>query len=111
MLSVEDKRKNRKIEHASWALFLMFFGLMFIVDEKIIPDGAWMMGIGALLVLLNILRYTQSLPLSHFTSGLGVILIIFGIGDYASYDIPKGALIIFIIGAFLLGNVLFKEKR
>jgi hypothetical protein len=110
MLTAEDKKKNRRIEHATWAIFLMFFGLMFIVDEKYIPDGAWMMGIGILLILLNGIRYLQTLPISHFTAGLGVVLIILGAGDYASYNVPTGALVIFVIGAFLLGNVLIKEK-
>ena len=110
MLTAEDKKKNRRIEHATWAIFLMFFGLMFILDEKYIPDGAWMLGIGILLILLNVLRYVQTLPISHFTAALGVLLMILGVGDYASYKVPTGALIVFIIGAFLLGNVLIKEK-
>lgn len=110
MLTAEARGKNRRIEHATWAIFLMFFGLMFIIDEKHIPNGAWMMGIGLLLLLLNALRHIQTLPISHFTSGLGVLLILLGVGDYASYKVPTGALIVFIIGAFLLGNVIQKRE-
>jgi hypothetical protein len=111
MLSKEQRTLNRRIESASWALFLIFVGLMLLIDEARVPKGAWMIGIGGILLALNVMRVIQTLPLSSFSTGVGVFLVILGTADYASYSLDKGPLVLLLVGIFLRGRVLKGDTR
>ena len=64
---------NKRLETISWGLFLVMFGGLKLVPASIVPEGAWLLGAGLIMLGLNLARYLNAIPISGFTTVLGVI--------------------------------------
>jgi hypothetical protein len=83
-------------------LFLIMIGGFLLVPSGQLPEGSWLIGIGVILLGLNVVRYLNGIRMSTVTMILGAIAVIAGLGDFAGVNVPVGPLLIILIGAAII---------
>jgi hypothetical protein len=101
---------SKRLDEVGWGLFfLMAGGLMLIPDERL-PHGTWMIGMGVILLGLNVVRYLNHIRVNVFTAALGVLALAVGLGGFFGMQLPFFALFLLLIGASLCFKALFGLK-
>ncbi len=82
---------NLRLIKLSWALFFILIGASWILESiyKLESTQKWALvyaGTGAILLLLNLLRFIFKIPISRFTTGLGVLGVFMGVVNYNAPD-------------------------
>ncbi|MDX1614161.1 MAG: hypothetical protein R3300_07605 [Candidatus Promineifilaceae bacterium] len=62
------------------------------------------MGVGLIVLGLNVARYENRIRMSGFTIGLGIIALLTGVGDRRGVDVPVLPILLILIGA----NIVLK---
>jgi hypothetical protein len=102
---------NKRLETAAWGAFLILLGGFMFVPDEIIRGGWWSIGIGAIMLGLNAARYFNGLRMSGFTTFLGVLSLIGGVLEVIGlYDLD-GAILLIILGAYLLVKPYFDRRQ
>jgi hypothetical protein len=101
---------NLRLIKLSWALFFILIGASWILESlyKLDNTQKWALiyaGSGGILLFLNLLRFIFKIPVSRFTTGLGVLGVLTGVLNYIAPDsISIWAAAVLIIGfSMLLG--------
>jgi hypothetical protein len=97
-----QEKRDKRFEHIAWGLFLIMIGGLWIVPDRMIPEGAWLVGAGAIMLGLNAARYVSGIRMSTFSIVLGVFALAAGISDMAGVELPVLALIVVLCGATIV---------
>jgi hypothetical protein len=100
--NVEKAALNKRLETVFWGLFLIMLGGWGLIPDEVIPKGSWSIGVGFLLLGLNLARYLNGIRMSGFTTILGVLALLGGIGDMLGWADLNGAVLLIILGAYLI---------
>lgn len=107
---VQDARKiklNQRLESVGWALFLIMIGGLGLVPEEQVPEGTWLIGIGLIMLGLNVARRLNDIEPSGFTIVLGVIALLAGTGDFLGVDLPVFPILLILLGAQIIYKAFF----
>ena len=107
----EKAALNKRLETVFWGLFLIMLGGWGLIPDEVIPKGSWSIGVGLLLLGLNLMRYLNGIRMSGFTTILGVLALLGGIGDMLGWADLNGAVVLIILGAYLILKPWFEERR
>ena len=107
---LEKRALNKRLESAAWGLFLVMLGLLWLVPEEMVPQDAWLLGAGLILLGLNAIRYVKGIRPSGFTVFLGVIGVLLGIGGLLGVELPVFPIVIILIGLNLVWGTVFRKK-
>ena len=107
----EKAALNKRLETVFWGLFLIMLGGWALIPAATIPKGAWSIGVGLIMLGLNIARYLSHIRMSGFTTVLGILAVVGGIAEYLGWDSLNGALILIILGAYLILKPWFDKQR
>lgn len=107
----EKAALNKRFETIFWGLFLIMLGGWALIPDETIPKGAWSIGVGLLLLGLNAVRYFNGIRMSGFTTVLGILSLIGGVGDMLGWADLGGAFLLIILGAYLILKPWFEEKK
>lgn len=102
---------NKRLETVAWGAFLIMLGGFMFVPEEIIKGGWWSIGVGLIFLGLNGARYFSGLRMSGFTTFLGLISVIGGVLDLIGMEGVNGAVLIIVLGAYLLFKPYFEKRR
>lgn len=102
---------NKRLESVFWGLFLIMLGGWALIPAATIPKGAWSVGVGLIMLGLNAARYLNGIRMSGFTTVLGILAVVGGVAEYLGWDSLNGALILIILGAYLIIKPWFDEKK
>ena len=102
---------NKRLESAFWGLFLIMLGGWALIPAATIPKGAWSIGVGLIMLGLNAARYLNRIRMSGFTTVLGILAVVGGVAEYLGWDSLNGALILIILGAYLIIKPWFEKQR
>ena len=110
---IDDQKSalNKRLENGAWGLFLIMLGGFMFVPEQIIRGGWWSIGVGLILLGLNVARYFNNLRMSGFTTFLGIISVIGGILDLAGLEGINGAILLIVLGSHLLLKPWFDKQQ
>jgi hypothetical protein len=100
---------NKRLENISWGLFLVMLGGLWLVPDQWIPEGSWLIGVGLIMLGLNLVRYVKGIKMSGFTLVLGAIAIFSGISDILQVDLPVFPILLILIGANILIRPLLEK--
>jgi len=101
-------RKNRSIDGLAWGALFIWWGLTLLIQ---FPAGIGLIGVGLILLGANAARYFQGIPLSGFTSTIGILALVWGGLELAGTVLPL-SLPVFPILLIVLGLlVLFGSRR
>ncbi len=102
----ETRLLNRRYETIAWGAFFILFGLTSLF--KSIPSGIGTVGVGIILLALNLARYGSRIPTSAFTITLGLIALVLGAVDVmrsllrVEIDLPLFPVLLIVIGVIWL---------
>ena len=111
---VQDSEKaalNKRLETMFWGLFLIMLGGWALIPEETIPKGAWSIGVGLLMLGLNATRYFSGIRMSGFTTVLGILALIGGVGDMLGWADLNGAFLLIILGVYLILKPWFDKNK
>jgi hypothetical protein len=104
---MDDARAlNRKYETIAWGAFFIWLGITNLFRG--LPEGVGAVGIGILLLGLNLARYVSKIPTSGLTIFLGALALVLGLFDLArvmlrlEIDLPFFPLLLIAIGVVWL---------
>jgi uncharacterized membrane protein len=107
----EKAALNKRLETIFWGVFLIMLGGWALIPSETVPKGAWSVAVGLLLLGLNAVRYFSKIRMSGFTTVLGILAILGGIGDMLGWADIDGAIILIILGAYLILKPWFEERK
>jgi hypothetical protein len=113
-MSVKDPEKvalNKRLETVFWGLFLIMLGGQWLLPKDTLPNGLWSIGVGLLLLGLNVARYFNHLRMSGFTTFLGILSLVGGIGEMIFKADLDGAILLIILGAYLILKPWFDQRQ
>lgn len=102
---------NKRLETIAWGLFLVMLGGFMFVPKNLAPDGLWSIGVGLIMLGLNVARYYNKIRMSGFTTVLGILSVIGGIVQLIGVKNLEGAFLLIILGAFLILKPWFDKRQ
>jgi len=106
----EKAALNKRIETVFWGLFLIMLGGQWLLPKDTLPNGLWSIGVGLLLLGLNAVRYFSKLKMSGFTTFLGILSVVGGIGEMIFKADLDGAILLIILGSILILKPWFDKQ-
>lgn len=113
VISPEEQEKralNKRLENAAWGLFLVMLGCIWLIPEERVPQDAWLLGAGVILLGLNAIRYLKGIRPSGFTLFLGALGVMLGIGGLLGVELPVIPILIILLGLSMVVGPLLKKK-
>jgi len=112
--AVQDPEKvalNKRLENIGWGLFLIMLGGFALVPDETVPKGLWSIGVGVIMLGLNVTRYFYKIKMSGFTMFLGVVSLVSGVLELFGNVEIEGAIFLIILGAYLLVKPWFDKRQ
>src|SRR5512135_1614228 len=97
---------NNKLETVAWAAFFIWWGVTELFQS--LPPGIGALGIGVILLGLNVARRRSGVPASGFTITLGILAIVLGGLEltgailHLPFELPVFAILLIVLGASML---------
>ena len=107
----EKASLNKRLEAIGWGLFLIMFGGFALVPSDVIRKGVWSIGVGIIMLGLNLARYLNGIKMSGFTTVLGVISLLSGVLQLAGVHNLEGPFLLIILGAYLLVKPWLEKRQ
>lgn len=107
----EKAALNKRLEMIGWGLFLIMLGGFSFVPHEMIPKGLWSIGVGVIMLGLNVTRYFYKVKLSGFTTFLGIISVLSGVVQLFGVGQSEGAFLLIILGAYLILKPWFDRRQ
>ncbi len=107
----EKAALNKRLEGIGWGLFLIMLGGFGLVPDETIPKGLWSIGVGVIMLGLNVTRYFYKIKMSGFTTVLGIIAVISGVLELMGMNDLSGAIFLIILGSYLLIKPWFDKRQ
>jgi hypothetical protein len=98
----EKAALNKRMEAVAWGLFLIMVCCRLLVPAAAVPKGVWSIGVGLIMLGLNLARYLTGIKLSGFTVFLGIVAIIGGILSLVGLPQIEGPIFLIVLGAYVL---------
>ena len=117
---MENKMGNvqtsyRNLDTIAWGAFFVWWGITNLVVS--LPKGVGAMGIGLIFLGLNIARSMKGIPVSGFTTILGILALVWGGLDLAGallslpFQMPAFAIIVIVLGVSLVAGQLIGRRN
>ncbi len=106
---------NRNFESIAWGALFIWWGITELIPS--LPDGTGAIGIGLILIGVNIARLLNGLPTSRFSSTLGILALVWGGLELAGvllslpFEIPIFAILLMVLGAIILAPELTGKRK
>jgi hypothetical protein len=97
-----QKAVSRRLDELAWALFLILIGAIWLLPAGTVPEGAWLVGAGIILLGINAVRSLKGIKMSGFAIVLGVVALVAGLGHLAGVKVPVFAILFILIGASII---------
>ena len=102
----DTRTMNKRYETVAWGAFFILLGLTSLIPG--LPSGMGTLGIGIILLGLNLARYLSRIPTSGFTIVIGILALLLGAADVLrellrlQVDLPLFPLLLILIGVIWL---------
>ncbi len=97
-----------RLDQIGWGVFLAMIGVIWLLPA--VPQGTWLIGTGALLLLLNLIRVRIGVPWSGISVMLGVLALAAGLGDLTGINLPLFPICLLLAGGTLILKPLVSAK-
>lgn len=102
---------NKRLETVGWGCFLIMLGGFSFVPDDVVPEGLWSIGVGLIMLGLNVARYHNGIKMSGFTTVLGVLSLISGVTQLFGLHSFEGPVLLIILGAYLIVKPWFEKRQ
>ena len=102
---------NKQFETIGWGCFLVMLGGFMFIPDTVVSKGFWSIGIGLIMLELNLARYMNKIRMSGFTTFLGILSLITGVIQLIGLVTDEGAILLIILGAYLIAKPWFDKRQ
>jgi hypothetical protein len=102
---------NKRLETIGWGLFLIMLGGFALVPQALIPKGLWSIGVGVIMLGLNVTRYFMDIKMSGFTTFLGLISLLSGATQLMGMHELDAPILLIVVGAYLIVKPWFDKRQ
>ncbi len=106
---------NRNFEAITWGAIFIWWGVTELVVS--LPHGVGAIGIGLILLGLNLARSLNGIPNSGFTTTVGILALVLGVLELASsvlhlsFDLPIFSILLIVLGLVVLARGLSGNRN
>jgi hypothetical protein len=99
---------NRRLEAIAWGAFFVWWGVTELFPA--LPGGIGAIGIGVILLSLNVTRSLNGIQSSGFTTTLGILALALGALELVQvvlrlpFELPVFAILLIVLGMIFLGR-------
>ncbi len=106
--SQEDREEaiSKRLDAIGWALFFIMMGCLWLVPKGNIPEATWLIGVGLIMLGINLARYLNGLKPIGFTLFLGILALGSGLFDLLGIDLPVFPILLILVGLNILRDKL-----
>ena len=104
-----DGQLDSRLHDVGWGLLLMLTGLLWLLPPDRVPEGAWLLGVAAILLGVNVVRYFRHIAISVFSVVLGLAALVAASSRAWRTDLPVLAICLLLIGASLVARPFFAK--
>ena len=105
-VSATNALLDRRLHDIGWGLLLMLTGMIWLVPAERVPEGAWLLGVAAILLGVNVVRYLKHITVSGFSLVHGFAMLLAASSRIWRTDVPVLATCLLVIGASLVAKPL-----
>ena len=106
-----DHSTAKKIDSTAWGLLLLMTGVLLLLPSRTVPEGAWLILAGVILLAASAVRYLTRLRVSAFVVALGLLAIAAGGSAIAGLDLPLLAAFLVLLGASIVMRSWFAHPE
>lgn len=110
MVNEEKAALNKRMETVAWGLFIIMLGGFSFIPKEMVPKGAWSVGIGLIMLGLNLARYLNKIKMSGFTTVLGIIAVVGGIVQLLGFHQLEDAILLILLGVYIIFKPFFDKR-
>jgi hypothetical protein len=103
---VRKKTLDQHLDSIGWGLFLIMLGGLWLVPEGWIPESAWLVGTGLIILGLAGVRYLNDIKVSGFWLVVGVLALGSGVSDFVGLELPVFPILLIIVGAATIYRIV-----
>jgi hypothetical protein len=111
VIDEEKAALNKRLETIGWGSFLVMLGGFALVPHEIVPKGAWSIGVGVIMLGLNVARYFNNIKMSGFTTFLGVVSLVSGVLQLLGVHSLEGPILLIVLGLYLVVKPWFEKRQ
>ncbi len=106
---------NRNFEAIAWGALFIWWGITELVHS--LPEGSGALGIGLILIGVNVARWFSGVSISRFSLTLGILALLWGglelVGVLLSlpFELPIFAILLIALGLIVLGSELMGKQN
>jgi hypothetical protein len=105
-----DIALDQRLETLFWGLLFILVGSIWLIPDAQVPEGTWLIGIGLVLLVPNVVRYFSSIAVRVLPSVLGVFALVAGLLAFFGVEIPLISLTLIVIGAGIILKLLLTGR-
>jgi hypothetical protein len=102
---------NKRLETIGWGLFLVMLGGFALVPHELVAKGLWSIGVGVIMLGLNVTRYVYKIKMSGFTTFLGIISLLSGATQLMGVNNLDAPILLIVLGAYLIVKPWVEKRR
>jgi hypothetical protein len=106
----ENRQFAKRLEELALALFLVMTGALWLAPAAWVPEGAWLAGVGLILLGLNGARRLHGLPLSGFGIVAGAAALLAGSGRILGFEHLFVPVLLIGLGTAMIGRAIVGKK-
>ena len=114
MEDTKSSKLNGMLEAVAWGSLLVWWGVTELLSA--LPSGTGAIGVGLILVGINIVRWLNDVAIRLWSTMLGILALVWGglalTGSLLrpSFEMPTFAILLIVLGAMVLGRELVRIK-
>lgn len=105
--SARKSQLDRRLHDVAWGLLLLITGALWLVPRDRVPEGAWLFGVAAILLGVNVVRALERIAVNGFSLVLGLVALVAALTRLWRPDLPLLGICLLVIGASLVLKPLF----
>jgi hypothetical protein len=93
---------NKRLEAIGWGLFLIIIGALWLFPAGSVPEGTWLIAAGLIMLGVNSVRYLNGIKMHWASVLLGLLAVLFGVGEFVGLNLPFVAFLLIVFGAGII---------
>jgi hypothetical protein len=100
---------DKRVDTLGWGVLFVVLGVVGLAPD--LPEGAWLIAAGLVFIGVSVVRAILRLPVSGFTTVVGLVALAAGIGSVAGLDTATWPLVLIVLGLSLVVSVVYRMVR
>lgn len=102
---------DKRLDAIGWALFFIMIGGLWLAPEGSVPEGAWLIGTGVIILSMAWIRHMNGLVISGFWVVMGILALGSGLSSVFGLNIPVFPILLVIIGLSIILKPFLGRKE